>query len=235
MSETGSRAGARTGMPRRARPIIAVSHQHGARGSAIARLVAERMGYALWDRELVGAIAAKVRMEPAQIAALDERCHAPGASANAAGAPGSPGRADYLRGLELVAHSIARRGSAVVVGRGVGFLIDETERLHVRVVCPLERRIAGVMERAKLSRESAQATIAYVDRERRAFVEELHGRDLDDPATFDLVLSTCTLTLEGAADVIITAYHARFDLHRWPSATIAPPVRETRPLADDRR
>jgi cytidylate kinase len=218
----------------RPRGIIAVSRQHGARGAAVARLVAERMGYTCWDRELVAAIAARVRAEPAAIAAHDERCQLPGADEANAGNERLP-REQYLRGLELVTQSLARRGGAVIVGRGVGFLLEDGDCLRVRVVCPLEQRITGLADRAQLCRESARATIEYVDRERRAFVLEQHGVDVDDAASFDLVVSTGALPVDAAADVVVTAYHARFDVRRWPRATMSTPARDARALADSRR
>jgi hypothetical protein len=227
MSESTSRTGqaGRTGGQTRPRAVIAVEHQHGARGQAVAKLVADRLSYTCWNRELVAAIAAQVRVAPELIAAVDERSHAPGSDDDreddaAAGARDRSARTIYGRGLTMVAQSIARRGSAVIVGRGVGFLLDPDDCLRVRVVCPFERRVAGLIDRGQLSPESARATIDYVDRERRAFVRELHGRDIDDPSSFDVVVSTGDLTLEAAADIVVTAYHGRFDLRRWPRSTL---------------
>ena len=246
MTDMAARAGqtGRNGAGARPRPIISLSRQHGARGAAVAKLVAERLGYTCWDRELVAAIAAYVKAEPAQIAALDERLHEPGGGET----PGGPGRAEYLRGLELVAQQLARRGGAFVVGRGVGFLVHVRDCLRVRVVAPLERRIDNLTAHNQLSRETARATIEYVDGGRREFVRERYGADIEDPATFDVVVSTGVMSLEAAADVILAAYYARFDLRRWPrssttmSSTAMPPMtrtgrepRETRPLANDRR
>src|SRR5690606_3587358 len=39
------------------RPVITVSREYGTQGSALARLVAERFGFRVWDQELVHAIA----------------------------------------------------------------------------------------------------------------------------------------------------------------------------------
>jgi cytidylate kinase len=217
------------------RPIIAISRQHGARGAAVGKLVAERLGYTLWDRELVAAIAAQVDADPAHIAALDERCHEPGARGPTASTPEHAGHADYLRGLEQVARAIARRGAAVVVGRGIGFLVDHDDCLRTRVVCPLNKRVVGLAERSKLSLETARATIDYVDSCRRAFMRERHGVDVEDPTTFDVVVSTASMSLEAVASVIVTAYNTRFDLRRWPRSTIGPPAHEHHALADDRR
>lgn len=185
-------------------------------------MVADRLGYTCWNRELVGAIATQLGVEPALVTAVDGRGHAPGDDSAAPSGPDRLGRADYVRGLREVAQAIVRRGSAVIVGRGVAFLLDPADCLRVRVVCPIEARIAGLATRSQLSLESARATVEYVDRERRAFVRELHGRDVEDASCYDLVVSTAELSLEGATDIIVAAYHARFDLRRWPRSTMRP-------------
>lgn len=193
------------------RAIVTISRQHGARGAAVAKAVAERLGYACWDRELVGAIASQVRVDPALIAPFDEQRRTSDEVH-----PPRPGFADYVRGLEQVARMIARRGGAVVVGRGIGFLVDPASCLRVRVVCPLEQRVAGLVERSQLSTESARATIEYVDSQRQGFMREVHGVDIDDPTNFDLLVSTGALSVAAAADVILSAYRARFEVRRWP-------------------
>ena len=218
MSEPATRARGRVTGNQSPRPIITISRQHGARGAVVARAVAERLGFACWDRELVGAIAAQARVEPSVIAAFDEhlRDGEPAAS--------RPGFGAYLSGLEQVARAIARRGGAVVVGRGIGFLVGHEACLRVRVVCPLEQRVAGLVERSELGFETARATIDFVDGERRAFLREVHGVDVEDPTNFDLLVSTGSLTVDGAADVVVSAYRTRFEDRRWPRPSATMPA-----------
>lgn len=154
-------------------PVITISREYGAQGAAIGRIVAERMCFRFWEREMVGEY-------------------------------------DDVRALSTVANSLAARGGAVMVGRGLGFLIAPSRALRVRVVCPIDQRIAGLMERQGLTHDTARATIAYADRARRVFVRDLYGRDIDDVSGYDIWVSTGALTLDAAAAVIISAYRYRF-------------------------
>ncbi len=204
--------------------MIAVARQHGARGATVAKLVAERLGYTCWDRELVTAIAAQLRVEPAAMTPFDEhrRSGAIEDVTERTSAAWRPNHADYVRGLNQVAQVIARRGAAVVVGRGLAFLLDPEECLRVRVVGPLEQRVACLVDHANLCPETARATIEYVDRERQAFIREVHGRDVDDPTGYDLSISTGTMTVDVAADMIVAAYRARFAPRPRPRSTPQP-------------
>ena len=229
----GGQAGRGTETISGPRALITISRQHGARGAVVAKLVAERLGFACWDRELVGAIAAQLRVAPATVIRFDEhrRCSGDDTEPGRTATLSDPGHADYVRGLKLVARSLAKRGAAVVVGRGLAFVLDPAECLRVRVVCPLDDRIAGLVERANLAPETARATIDYVDRERQAFIRELYDRDIEDPAGYDLQVSTGAMSVDTAVDVIVAAYRSRFDARPWPKATTPAPFarREHRP------
>lgn len=189
----------------------------------MARHVAERLGFDLWDREVLAAVAAQVRVDPSALAPYDERRPEPREEPTDQG-PTLVGHGDYLRGLQSVAELIGRRGAMVVVGRGLGHMLDPEHTLRVRVVCPLDQRTAGLCERSQLSPEAARATIAFVESERQAFEHAVHGRDPDDPTSYDLLISTASLSVEAAAEVIATACHARFGVARWPRATRSRPA-----------
>ena len=77
-------------------PVITVSREFGARGAALARLVADRLGFSYWNRELLAAIAAHARVEPSVMAPFDE--HHPSAVA------------DTLRGMMPAGGSAAGAG-----------------------------------------------------------------------------------------------------------------------------
>lgn len=112
--------------------------------------------------------------------------------------------------LEAVVERWTERGRAVLVGRGLGFLVDPARALRVRIVCPFEQRVAGLVERQGLSPETARATVAYADRTRADYVRELFGRDVDDPTAYDLWISTGAYSIDDAAAVILAGYRYRF-------------------------
>jgi cytidylate kinase len=186
--------------------VVTIARDYGARGVEVARLVADRLGVRYWDRELVAEVAAHMHVDPSVLAGFDEH--------RTEGLPvptqAWPSRADYQSRLEVVARSIASRGPAVLVGRGLGFLFAPDACLRVRLVCPIEQRVASLIERSQLSPDTARAAIEYVDRERASFVRDMHGREVDDPDGYDLTISTGNLSPEAAAELVLSAYRARF-------------------------
>ena len=193
-------------------PVITVSRQFGARGAAVARIVAERMEFSYWNRELLAAMARHAHVDPAVLAPFDEHHHSVLDDPMRGPMPATtvPGQADYAHELSMVTRYLVLRGRAVLVGRGLAFLIEPARSLRVRVICPLDQRIQGLAEREQLALETARATIEYADRDRRAFVRDLFGCEVDDPTAYDLIVSTARMSLEAAAEIVVAAYRARF-------------------------
>ena len=181
------------------RPAIALSRQHGSGGEVLARRLAETLDLEVFDREIIQRIAARTQLREQAVTALDERDRA---VIDEWLAPFAAERYlthyDYLHHLIGVVAAIARRGGAVIVGRGAHLLLRPGEALRVRVVAPPEARIAAVAEEEGLSERAARQRIEAVESERRGFLRQYFRADFDDPAQFDLVVNSAVLGLEGA-------------------------------------
>lgn len=193
-------------------PVVTVSREFGARGAAVAKRVADQLQFSLWNRELLGAMAEHAHVDAAAMERFDE--HHPSALAETMSGlipgPARVSQLDYARELAYVVRNLVSRGGAVLVGRGLNFMVDGARALRVRVVCPLEQRIRELAGRERITTDNARAAITEADRDRRAFVRDLYGKDIDDPTGYDLWVNTGTMSLEHAADVVVAAVHAQF-------------------------
>ncbi len=192
-------------------PMICVSREYGARGAAVARMVAEQLGFQFYSQELIQEIAEVARVRQQVVASLDERLQ-DSISEWVTGLMKRDGfsPSDYLRNLSKVVLTLARHGKGVVVGRGAHFILERKSTLRVRVIAPLETRVARIAERDGMATGEARANIRRIDAERVAFNRRHYGADLADPANYDLIVNTGTLGLEGAASQIVGAYESRF-------------------------
>ena len=192
-------------------PVIAISRQHGALGARLGRLVAERLDFAYYDRELVERIASEAQVRQAVVDSVDERARHRIADwlADHVGG-GRLSDSEYVRHLSHVLLSIAYHGRAVIVGRGACFLLDPTWTLRVRAFAPLEVRVARVAQSHKLALDEARTDVESMDAGRTDFNRRHFGRDVNDPAGYDLVIDTGTLPLPACVDLVLTAFKARF-------------------------
>jgi cytidylate kinase len=77
--------------------------------------------------------------------------------------------------------------------------------LKVRIIADMKDRVQTVMEREKISHESALALIKKDDLERSKWSEHLYGMNTSDPSLYDLVVRVRKMTVDDAADVICHA------------------------------
>jgi cytidylate kinase len=193
------------------RPVITISREAGSNGTLLGRLVAEKMGFRLWDQELVQRVAEQSHASEALFAALDE--HARGAIQEllAASLMGDAGtEAEYVQRLLRVVHAIAQHGSAVVVGRGAQFVLDPERVLRVRVVGPIESRARELAATRNLSERDGRGEVERIDRERHAFVRHHFHRSSADPSAYDLVINSVSIPPARAVGVVMAAYEAKF-------------------------
>ena len=195
---------------RQAKPAftIAISRQSGARGTTTARAVGERLGWAVYDRELVERIAQDMKLQARLLEGVDEKkvgwlrefmesfSSAPVVSDIA-----------YVHRLAKTIASLVAHGDCVLVGRGVTHILPVETTLRVRLVAPVAWRVAGMSRKLGVSEEEAAVKVAAIDRQRVQFVREHFNQDTTDPSLYDLVLNTERFSVEQCADLIVEALH----------------------------
>ena len=192
-------------------PCITISRQYGALGGALGKALATELGYSCWDQELVHAIARESGLDEQLLSTVDEQTRN---SIDVFIDSLLRGRtfsgAEYLAQLGRLIQTIAAHGSSIIVGRGGQFLLNRMEALHVRTVCPIEFRVRGIAQRRGISETEARSVLERGEKERHAFIQKHYGRDVTDPTAYDLIINMATTPVDKAAQIVKTAYEARF-------------------------
>jgi cytidylate kinase len=195
-----------------ARPCFAFSRLPGAGAEELGARIADRLGYAFFDVELVDWIARQAGLARELVAGVDEHIRAGVerfvADAFSRGAHFT--ESDYLRHVVRVVSSLGERGSAVIIGRGSPFILPPERALRVLVVAPRERRLENLAKRMSLAAAQAGAALAAQDDDRRAFHRHHFGRDPDDPCHYDLTVNLGTLPMDAACELLVRTLEARF-------------------------
>jgi cytidylate kinase len=203
---------------------ICVSRETGSGAGALARMVGQRLGWKVYDEELIEAIAHRMELPIDDVRALDEQ------------APSlvqdwllplreeyyAPQEA-YLDHLAKLIEAIGRAGESILVGRGAGFMLPRETTLSLRVIAPLRVRAQRLAERMGVSVRTARRAARDLDRRRAQFDRTMHRADPTDPHNFDLVLDSHSLGLEIATEVIVRAVEAgRPDTPSGAGASLRP-------------
>lgn len=180
-------------------PWVTVSRQLGSSGNELAQQLAGQLDWQVYDREILSEIARHSPVREKILSRLDE--HAAGHFNDYVRhllVPEDLGQAGFLQEMTRVIWALARQGKAVILGRGANWFLDARFGLRVRVVAPVEVRVARLVEQEGLEPERARRRVRAHDAEQQAFIRQAYARDIDDALGYDLVLNLERIDLETA-------------------------------------
>jgi cytidylate kinase len=187
-------------------PVITLSREPGSGGKFVAKAVADRLGLELFHQEIINAMAENADATARIIRTLDERSLSMIEDwVSAAISERHLWPDDFSRVLMRVIGTIGRHGKAVIVGRGANFILPPANRFRVRIIAPLEMRVNHVSETYGVTKKEAQRRVLRTESDRQAFVRKYFYSDISDPANYDMILNTGTLSVESAAAAICSA------------------------------
>jgi cytidylate kinase len=193
-------------------PVIAVSRLPGCAGRSVCQELSRLMECELFDKELLGCIAERSHMSADEVRALDEKGRSFIEDLVESFICQRYAGEDYFRHLCRAVLAIAKRGRAVILGRGASFILPPKTCLRVLLVAPLPARIHSLSGRLGIGLEEARLRIARVEADRRAFVLRYFRLDLTDPTFYDFVLNTEELGVPETVDAIRMAWSMKCEL-----------------------
>ena len=156
---------------------ITVSRQYGSGGGEVARRLAGRLQWRLFDHQAVVQVAQKMDISQAEANAHDESIPSiweqvwqslqflqppVGIDLPVTNMPGA--MKIYLKTLHDVLEAAYAEGHVVIVGREAQVLLaGRSDVLHIRIVAPLMQRVRYVMQREGLNQHDARVRISKKD------------------------------------------------------------------------
>jgi cytidylate kinase len=189
---------------------IAVSRESGARGGTIARRVGRKLGWQIYDQELMEYMSQEAAVSPTVIEAATlgggawtEQRLAELLSHHAI--------SDHPSVLNLarVVLTLGAQGRAVLLGRGAGLILPRATTLHVRIFAPLPERVAYMAQWLRLTEEEAASRVQLRDARRAEFLASHFHRQPDHVHQYDMLLNSSLLGEEVCAELIVQAARAR--------------------------
>ena len=189
--------------------IITISREFGSGGRSIGKQVAEKLGYAFYDRELVDEVAKRSGFAPEYIEEHGEYANARNSLLF------------YLATAERYSHDnlsmhdklyitqskiieeLAEKGKCVIVGRCADDLLSSYEGLtRIFIHAPLEYRLAVVMERHQLSESSARTLIRKTDKKRASYYNFYTSKDWGSSQNYDITINAAVLGVDKTAALL---------------------------------
>jgi cytidylate kinase len=194
--------------------ILTIEREYGSGGADIARKVAERLGWKLWDQLLTNEIARRMNCDCRVVEEHEEkrdplfyrlmRSFMRGSYEGSLNAPRlNIADTDCIREVaEKVVKSAAEGGQCVIVGRGSAYYLQaRRDAFHVFVYAPFEEKVRRLRAGGKSESEAAELA-QTVDSERAAFIKQYFGVEWPDRHKFHLMVNS-TVGEEAAVETIL--------------------------------
>jgi len=194
--------------------IIAISRQFGSGGRSVAKELAQRLGIAYYDKELVEQVALESGFDPKYIEEQGE--YAPGRSilSYAFAYHGTPGvmnglsAADFLWNIQReVILKIAEKEPCVIVGRCADYVLrDRDDVLSAFIHADLDYRAERIVRLYGETEKSPKKRLQEKDDKRRVYCKHYTDRDWGASENYDLTLNTAKLGQEACVDILEKLY-----------------------------
>lgn len=186
------------------RPVITISRRMGSGARIVAQKLADDLGWSLWARELIDAIAENADVSRRVVEAFDEHAISDiEAFTRSVLGDHEMGGFIYGRHLAKTIGSIGKLGNAIILGRGANFLLPKA--LNVRIDASDETRFSNMVTYENMTREEAEAKVRKSDRDRRDFLISTFGREKVEHARYDLTIWMDEFRPDDAVEIIKTA------------------------------
>ena len=171
--------------------VITINRMLGSNGRLIGRTLAEELGFAFYDKELIDIAAQKENIPFDLLAKVDEKRgsqwrfpidHELQMDSDFHFVPMNDVLFDLQRKIILEA---ADKGDCVIVGRCANHILQD-KCLSVFIHAPYEYRVQTIMERTGREEKSAQKLVKKVDKERRTYYEYFTDRKWADLSQYHL-------------------------------------------------
>ena len=194
--------------------IITITRQYGSGGHDIGKLLADKLGIAFYDKELISLAAKESGVSPEVFAQADERM------SNSLLYTLSTGLYNYGSGfsamgdlpmndqLYILQHKIikekAEKEFFVVVGRCADYILKEYDNVvKIFIYADLESRAKRAVERQEIEPSRAKQAVARTDKNRANYYSFYSGQKWGAPENYDLCINSTNLSTGQAVDLIM--------------------------------
>lgn len=197
--------------------VITIGRQFGSGGHDIGKLVAEKLGYAFYDKKLVEIAAKNSNISDETVKHIDEKATSSLLYSLVSGSysiRGMNGPLYYEMPLNDklfiaqsdVIKSVASQENCVIVGRCADYVLcdmEDIEVINVFIYSPLENRINRIKNLYDLNEKQAKDKILKSDKQRKTYYSYYSNRDWGRMSNYDICINAGKIGVEESADMIV--------------------------------
>ena len=182
--------------------IITLSREYGSGGRYIGKLVAEKLGIKLYDKEFVAKLAEETGLSSEYIENNEQKRGTLETLNNGYYSGLSNSDELFIKESELI-KKVASENSCVIVGRCADFILKENKNVFkVFVYSNMENKVKRTTNIYGLDKNKAEKEINRINKLRANHYKYYTEKDWSNPENYDICINSDSLGVEKAADLI---------------------------------
>ena len=190
--------------------IITISREFGSGGRTIGRMVAEKLGYDFYDKELVKKIAVESGLHEDFVEQNGEYASAKNwfsyvfQSMGTQGVMNGMSMDDFLWAMQRkVINDLADKGNCVIVGRCADYILrDREDTLNVFVHADKKARAERIVRLYGMTEKSPEKRLDEKDQRRKVYFKHYTDQVWGMSQNYDISLDTSSLGIDQCVDII---------------------------------
>lgn len=189
--------------------IITISREFGSGGRELGRLIAETLGFAYYDQEIITRIAQKSGLAEEYVNSIVEKrphTYIPITSAQTLATPITPAfdfsMKVYTEQINII-EKLATRSNCVIIGRAADYILRDYDPLNMFIHADMESRMERCRQRAPegedLSDTKLKSHIQAVDKNRAKYYKFFTGKKWGDKENYTLCINTSSTIIKDIA------------------------------------
>ena len=183
--------------------IITITREFGSGGRTIAKKLADKLGYAYYDYEIVQQIAQESGFAKEYIEENGEDASSTSTFGFIWNNYGYNLSDELYVAQRNVICELADKGNCVIVGRCADYILkDNPDVIRLFFYAPLEDCIRRVVDQNGISAKEAEKKIAKIDKYRADYYKYYTGNAWNDARNYDFCLDTSSMSYEKLVAVV---------------------------------
>ena len=187
--------------------IITIGRQYGSGGKEIGEKLAQKLGFAFYDNELLTIAAQKSGLSQSALSEFDET---PTSSFIYNMYVNSMSGIDVVPMNQQLAFAqfdaikeVAKAGDCVIVGRCADYVLrDRKDCIHIFIHSDMETRKKRIVENYNIPEQLSEKTALKQDKKRAAYYNYYTNKKWGEATSYDFTIDSSMLGIDGSVEVL---------------------------------
>lgn len=188
--------------------IITISSDYGSGGHRIGHIIADKLGFKLYGRNLAGLVSKESGLSMSYVRAHDDKLYSNWYErifTEAVSLPGSSNEpyANIFNAQKKVVSALANE-NCVIIGHCANFILrDHPNAVHIHIHSDIEHRLSSIRHDNRKSENELRNTLIRHDKARSAYYTHFTGENWKDFDNYSITIDSSLLDVEETAQILI--------------------------------